>query len=154
MAASFFSWFSANYWLMSRFDNAAENPGSWPLIGSYGLAALGCVFLLVAFLGAGTKQSPSWAIYLGRISFGLYVYHEFAVYFVNRLLIEPHVSSVQNHLLRDSLTVALNLVLPIGLTIPVAALSYRYLETPFLKMKRRHAVIESQPVGAASAPST
>jgi hypothetical protein len=28
----------------------------------------------------------------------------------------------------------------------MAVLSYRYLETPFLKMKKRHAVIESQPI--------
>jgi len=30
----------------------------------------------------------------------------------------------------------------------MAALSYRFFETPFLKMKKHHAVIESQPVGA------
>jgi peptidoglycan/LPS O-acetylase OafA/YrhL len=39
-------------------------------------------------------------------------------------------------------------VLPISLTILMASLSYRYFETPFLKMKKRHAVIESEPVGA------
>ena len=35
--------------------------------------------------------------------------------------------------------------LALGLTILMAALSYRYFETPFLKMKKRHAVIQSQP---------
>jgi peptidoglycan/LPS O-acetylase OafA/YrhL len=29
----------------------------------------------------------------------------------------------------------------------MASLSYRYFETPFLKLKKRHAVIESQPIG-------
>jgi peptidoglycan/LPS O-acetylase OafA/YrhL len=41
------------------------------------------------------------------------------------------------------------MALPFGLTILVAALSYRYLETPFLKMKRRHAFIGSQPIEIA-----
>jgi peptidoglycan/LPS O-acetylase OafA/YrhL len=39
--------------------------------------------------------------------------------------------------------------LPLGLTFAAAALSYRYFETPFLKMKRRHSVIESQPIQGA-----
>lgn len=36
--------------------------------------------------------------------------------------------------------------LALGLTVLLAALSYRFFETPFLKMKKRHSVIESQPV--------
>jgi peptidoglycan/LPS O-acetylase OafA/YrhL len=35
------------------------------------------------------------------------------------------------------------------LTILMAALSYRYFETPFLKMKKRHSVIQSQPIQGA-----
>jgi len=31
----------------------------------------------------------------------------------------------------------------------MAVLSYRYFETPFLKMKKRHAIIESQPIQGA-----
>jgi peptidoglycan/LPS O-acetylase OafA/YrhL len=40
----------------------------------------------------------------------------------------------------------LDMVLRLGLTILLAALSYRFFETPFLKMKKRHAVIESEPI--------
>jgi peptidoglycan/LPS O-acetylase OafA/YrhL len=32
------------------------------------------------------------------------------------------------------------------LTLLLAALSYRFFETPFLLMKKRNAIIESQPV--------
>jgi len=142
-------WFSANYGLHSYFVDGSENPGSWPLIGGYALASLGSVLILVAFLGANPKLLPGWAIYLGRISFGLYVYHSFAIEVTNRLLIDPHVAAIQHHLLRDCLTVGLNLVLPLGLTIPMAALSYRFFETPFLKLKKRHAIIESEPIQGA-----
>jgi peptidoglycan/LPS O-acetylase OafA/YrhL len=36
------------------------------------------------------------------------------------------------------------------LTFLIAALSYRYFETPFLRMKKRHALIESQPIAGDS----
>lgn len=39
--------------------------------------------------------------------------------------------------------------LSLGLIFLVAAISYRYFETPFLRMKKRHAVIQSQPISEA-----
>jgi peptidoglycan/LPS O-acetylase OafA/YrhL len=140
-------WMTATYWFHCRFYDTGINPGSWRLIGGYAMAALGCILILVALLGVDRKYLPRWAVYLGRISFGLYVYHDFAIYLVRRIIVDPlNSGEIHNHLLRDCLSVGLGMVLPMGLTIPVAALSYRYLETPFLKMKKRHAVIESQPI--------
>jgi peptidoglycan/LPS O-acetylase OafA/YrhL len=40
----------------------------------------------------------------------------------------------------------LKISLALGLTVLAAALSYRFFETPFLKVKKRHAIIESQPI--------
>jgi peptidoglycan/LPS O-acetylase OafA/YrhL len=34
----------------------------------------------------------------------------------------------------------------LGLTLLFASLSYRFFETPFLRMKKRHEIIESRPV--------
>jgi peptidoglycan/LPS O-acetylase OafA/YrhL len=131
-------WFYACYGLHARFDNF-ENPGSWPLIGGYALAVLGCVLVLIALLGVSPKLLPGWAIYLGRISYGLYVYHRLAAYITGKLLIGRLASfNSPIYLLKGALA--------LGLTVLMAALSYRYFETPFLKMKKRHAVIESQPV--------
>jgi peptidoglycan/LPS O-acetylase OafA/YrhL len=95
--------------------------------------------MLIAFLGVSRRMLPGWAIYLGRISYGLYVYHLFAAYLTSKLMI-GHLASYKSpiYLLKG--------VLALGLTVVLAALSYRYFETPFLKMKKRHSVIESQPV--------
>lgn len=131
-------WFYACYGLHARF-NKFENPGSWPLMGGYALASLGSVLVLVAFLGVIPRMLPGWAIYLGRISFGLYVYHRFAAYLTSKLLI-GHLASFRSPIY------FLKGVLALGLTVLLAALSYRFFETPFLKLKKRHAVIESQPV--------
>ncbi len=149
LAFSFILWFYTCYGLHTRFGNAGDtNPGSWHLICGYALATLGCVLVMVAFLGVDARLLPRWAIYLGRISFGLYVYHDFVIYLTDHLFIGyistfkylPVVKSLEGPIY------IMNMSLTLGLTILIASLSYRYLETPFLKMKKRHSVIESQPI--------
>ncbi len=142
LAGGCFCWFIACYWLHSNFVAAKDNPGTWHLVGGQGLAALGSVLLLVAFLGLNPKSLPGWAIYLGRISFGLYVYHEFALYVMNRLFVETRGSFA-------SPTYFIKTGGGYMLTILMASISYRYLETPFLKIKKRHTIIESQPLASA-----
>lgn len=66
--------------------------------------------------------------YLGRISFGLYVFHLLAIHVVQ--LFEP----------KETLSLAIAGLL---LTIGAAACSYRFLEEPFLRMKDRFSVIET-----------
>jgi len=113
-------------------------PGSWQLIGGYGLAALGCCCLIVAFLGLDRKVLPRWTIYLGRISYGLYVFHLLSNQIVGSVF--PHHSSF------GGITMIIKGTCGLGLTILLASLSYRYFETPFLRMKKRHEVIESRPI--------
>jgi peptidoglycan/LPS O-acetylase OafA/YrhL len=142
-------WEASDYGLHYRYVHASVSPGCWPLMGSYALAPLGAVLLIVAFLGADPKLLPRWATYLGRISFGLYVYHEFALAITHALGLDSlNLAKIPNYALQAFLTGGLKLGIPFGLTVLMAALSYRYFETPFLKMKARHAVIQSQPVGA------
>lgn len=59
--------------------------------------------------------------YLGRISYGLYLWH-YTVYFV----VKNHVTSYP-----------LKPLLQVGIALPVAALSYHLLEAPFLRVKGR-----------------
>jgi peptidoglycan/LPS O-acetylase OafA/YrhL len=125
--------------------------GGWILISSYALATLGCVMLLAAFLGVSPKLLPGWAIYLGRISFGLYVYHDFSIFIVYYIPIRAILSQAgMIYPLYAILSAVLTIGLPLGLTLLAAALSYRYFETPFLKMKKRHSVIDSQPIQGAN----
>jgi peptidoglycan/LPS O-acetylase OafA/YrhL len=107
------------------------------------MATLGAISVLIAFLGITSKLLPGWAIYLGRISYGLYVFHVFAMYIFDHLEIGHRASlAIANHPLRACVSGGVDL----GLTILAAATSYRYFETPFLKLKKRHSVIESQPI--------
>jgi peptidoglycan/LPS O-acetylase OafA/YrhL len=92
------------------------------------------------------KFLPKWAIYMGRLSFGLYVYHEFAIFIANRVKVGHMIDPlIRSYFLKVLLYLGWTVLLPLGLTIIMAALSYRYLESPFLQMKKRYSVIDSQP---------
>jgi peptidoglycan/LPS O-acetylase OafA/YrhL len=78
---------------------------------------------------------PSWRtwllnplIYLGRISYGLYVFHVLGLMITDYTI--PHqTSSLGRYLFRDAVAFALATLF--------ASISYRWLETPFLALKQR-----------------
>jgi peptidoglycan/LPS O-acetylase OafA/YrhL len=150
----FLCWFYACYGLRAIFGSFGEhNPGSWSIMCGYALATLGSIMVLVAFLGVPSNLLPNWAIYLGRISFGLYVFHDFTIYLTDRL-INRHLASFKDGIINSikGPIYLLSVCMAFGLTVLIAALSYRYFETPFLKMKKRHAVIQSEPIGTERMP--
>jgi len=101
--------------------------------------AIGCVCILAAFYAepAGIRQPT--LVYLGRISYGLYVFHALAISIAFLPASGAHQTGMKVLLLGFRFAVAL------GLTIGLAALSYRFLEEPFLRIKRKLAVIPSDP---------
>jgi peptidoglycan/LPS O-acetylase OafA/YrhL len=138
LAGGCLCWFFASYKLQVPFGVYVGNQGSLRLISGYALGSLGAIMILIGFLGLGSKRLPAWAVHLGRISFGLYVFHELAA----GLVFKAFSYSRLGH--------AALFVLKIGTTFIVtfifATISYRFFETPFLRLKKRHEVIESRPV--------
>ena len=107
----------------------------------YVAAAAGtlCLFFCFLQLGAGRFSKPF--LYLGKISYGLYVYHVLWLGLARNgllRLVGVHVSAAALQLM------AMGLALPA--TIVTAMISYRYLETPFLRLKKRFTVVSSRPV--------
>ena len=98
-----------------------------------------CLFFSVLHLPAGRLQRPF--IYLGKISYGLYVYH------VLWLSLGRH---VMEHLTDGRLNPVLGqlcgMLIALPGTIATGMLSYRYLESPFLRFKKRFTVVFSRPV--------
>ena len=96
-----------------------------------------CVALLVGTLGLRMTPKPSAMarpfIYLGRISYGLYVFHAMFV-----LLFE--VPSTRAPLARVTRAAAALLA-----TIILAAASYHFFERPFLRLKENFAHVKSRP---------
>jgi peptidoglycan/LPS O-acetylase OafA/YrhL len=107
----------------------------------YLIALLGCLCLFFSCLplSAGRWQEP--LIYLGKISYGLYVFHVLWLGLsrdVIRHLAGGHLSSLASQL--GVMAIAL------PATIITAMLSYRYLESPFLRWKKRFTVVRSRPL--------
>jgi peptidoglycan/LPS O-acetylase OafA/YrhL len=136
MASSAACWIFAKYGPMQ--GDFHSQPLSWPYFSGYLLASFGSAMILVAFLGIDPKLLPRWAVSLGRISFGLYVFHVLAQVLV--------LSALQSAAFPWFPMSVFRICAIFGLSVLMANLSYRYFETPFLRLKTRLAVIESRPI--------
>jgi peptidoglycan/LPS O-acetylase OafA/YrhL len=132
--------FAANFWFdTTRNTGAASLAATYP---GYLITGAGAVLLFLGVLGADVPRFLRPMTWLGKISYGLYVYHMpcvlFSVVFCTKFF----------HLARpsDAGIYAISLAAGLPLTITTAALSYRYLEAPFLRLKARFTIVESRAV--------
>jgi peptidoglycan/LPS O-acetylase OafA/YrhL len=113
-----------------------QNPETWRLAISHPVIALASVAVLLAFLGSQYFLFRNRLLtYLGKISYGLYVVHEFGRFCAANFM---HPST--------PLGVVAQSIVGLTFTVVIAAVSYRWLESPFLKLKERFSHIESRPV--------
>ena len=112
----------------------------YPDVASYPLIIIGSVMMLLAMLGS--RITNPILVYLGRISYGLYVYHVLALALVSFLFVKyspVHAGA------------------GLALTMLMAAASFRWLEEPFLKLKKRFTHVSSAPIESGpilKAPAT
>ena len=109
---------------------------AWSLVIARPFIAIASMMILLGVLGFRNQifANPI-LIYCGKISYGLYVIHEFgrflAAYFIHAL---------------TPATVLWQDLLALGFTLLLATASYHWLEMPFLKLKERFAHVSSRPV--------
>jgi peptidoglycan/LPS O-acetylase OafA/YrhL len=109
---------------------------TWRMALGHPIMALASVAVLLSVLGSQNRLlRNATLLYLGKISYGLYVLHEFAHFCAIRLV----------HASTPGMVVAQSIV-GLALTIVLAAASYRWLESPFLRLKERFAHVQSRPV--------
>jgi len=104
----------------------------WLVSCGFGLAASGCIAIFFSLFGISPALLPPQLIYLGKISYGLYVFHvpcrELARWMLG--------ATGFGQLFRP--------VLEIALTLLMATLSYRYFERPFLRLKARFEFVKTR----------
>jgi peptidoglycan/LPS O-acetylase OafA/YrhL len=112
--------------------------------------ALGSGAFLLATLGTKSLNPKSRLIgtlmYLGKISYGLYIYNTIATNTVHLLQFR---GALRLHVLGSwSLWTEsfLAILISFGLNVALAAASYRWLESPFLRLKERFARVPSRAV--------
>lgn len=121
--------------VLGVIDNASVSPIA--LCAGYTLVAAGAALLLVGALRMPDKWVPRKIAYLGKISYGLYMFHMPVISFVGR--VEKSLPALLQH--KVSLVIAC-----LTITILAAHFSYKYWESPFLRLKRRFEVVTSRPV--------
>jgi peptidoglycan/LPS O-acetylase OafA/YrhL len=141
-------------WLLTSFvfpvDCVDTMPSPVSVLVGYGLVAWGCLLLFGAFLGASADWFPRPLVYLGKISYGLYVFHMLSLDITGALLWPSGAerASVQTTW-GISLLIAralLEMMVALAGTVVLAALSYQFLERPFLKLKQRFTLVPSRKV--------
>jgi peptidoglycan/LPS O-acetylase OafA/YrhL len=117
-----------------RFDiKVVERVPAHLLIVGYEVMAVGVVLIFLAFLGAGRDwQIPKWLTYLGKISYGLYVFHDISLVVCKSIAV------------RYGLNYGVRTAGAAAMTLGLAMISYRYVEKPFLRMKEWFEVVHGR----------
>ena len=110
----------------------------------YPAIAAGSAAIVMAALGsgkiAGGLMLNRGLIYLGKISYGLYIYYRFAI----SLALMACALADRGKYGRGGLLV--RATLSFALCVALAAVSYRWLERPFLALKRRFTHVPSRAI--------
>ncbi len=134
-------------WLVAFtvFGIKADDPRSTVLqsLAGWPLVLGGATLFLVSFLGAPRRFLPSVFIYLGRISYGLYMLHAF-FFFMVFVVWRPWFTKVAESVGLASWRDVIAAVIAFGLTVALASVSYFLVERPFLHLKRRFSFIPSR----------
>jgi peptidoglycan/LPS O-acetylase OafA/YrhL len=131
LAVGIMGWIAASAWLI-------DQPGPVDMRAVLGrlVVSVGAVFILCACLHSRSRLVRNdWVVRLGKISYGLYMLHFLGLLFMLDLL---HPAWGWKLLATKALGLAL--------TVLLAWASYRWLESPFLRLKDRFAIVLSRPV--------
>jgi len=134
-SAGLIFWITGRFWF--DFPPATIEHSPWPAILNYFFVLVGCICIFFSFLGLRREIFPESFIELGKISYGLYVYHAFILYSIHALC-HGVLAKPGFQLTADAIALVT--------TIVVAKLSYRWLESPFLKLKERFTFIKNRAV--------
>jgi peptidoglycan/LPS O-acetylase OafA/YrhL len=112
-------------------------------ISGWLLILAGVLFFFLSLFGTAARYMPKTLVYLGRISYGMYVSH-ITMYWII-------FSIFKNELAAFSETIGLyewknevGIIVAFMATVTFATLSYNFLEKPFLRLKQRFTFIPSR----------
>jgi len=138
LAAGIGLWLAAARWAGINDIEPASALGL--VIGYFGVC-VGCVALFLGVYGIRQSWLPGPLLYLGRISYGLYVFHKPCLDLATWLLDYDRIAHSQvAHVIYGIGHIALALIF----TVVAAALSYRYCEAPFLSVKKKFSIVRSR----------
>jgi peptidoglycan/LPS O-acetylase OafA/YrhL len=124
---------AGNYWSVK-----ADPITTARIMAGYPVVAIGAVAMLIGVLSSASALSKSVLVYLGKISYGLYVYHVLGL-MTSDYIVPAAEATLPRYMLRVGIALTL--------TVTFAAASFRWLESPFLGLKQRFTHVLSRPGG-------
>lgn len=118
-----------------------SNPATSPFIPTIGLTCIAIFYALIIHIAVQKKYcffsnflNLPWLIFIGRISYGLYIFH----WIILRFSFEPLSNYINIHFLTGrELSNFLTLFICLILSFILSIISYTYYESFFLKLKRK-----------------
>jgi len=126
-------WFVGTRWF--GIVGPGPAPAWWMPAALYECVLAGCVLLFLSFFGVPERFFPRKILWLGKISYGLYVYQALV------LTLVPRWPEKWSH---GAGLAGARVCLELLLVIILAGVSYRWLELPFLRLKRRSTFISNR----------
>jgi peptidoglycan/LPS O-acetylase OafA/YrhL len=118
-------------------STVAESLAGWPLV------LAGSVLMLIGLLGTSPRFLPRPLIYLGRISYGLYMIHIFFFWLVYDKF-KPWLTNVTRTAGLADWQDSIGALIAFAASVLLASLLYHAFETPFLRLKRRFTFVPSR----------
>jgi peptidoglycan/LPS O-acetylase OafA/YrhL len=118
-------------------STVAESLMGWPMV------LAGAVLMLLALLGMPGRFLPKPLIYLGRISYGMYLIHIFFFWLVYDKF-KPWLAQLTSAMGLGGWQDTIGALIAFAATVFLASLLYHAFEKPFLRLKQRFTVVPSR----------
>jgi peptidoglycan/LPS O-acetylase OafA/YrhL len=112
-------------------------------ISGWILILIGVLCFFFSLYGAPAKYMPKPLVYLGRISYGMYVFH-ITMFWIIFSILKNELAAFSENLGLSEWKNEVGVMVALMATITFAILSYNFLEKPFLRIKKRFTLIRSR----------
>jgi peptidoglycan/LPS O-acetylase OafA/YrhL len=131
VASGLAGWIISSCWLSDR-----SGPANMSMVLGHMIVSLGAGAILYGCLECrGKMVTGGWVVRLGKVSYGLYMLH-----FTGLLIVATVIRPV------GRLELLASMALGFVMTVILALASYRWIESPFLRLKERFSTVTSRPV--------
>lgn len=107
------------------------------------LILTGVVLLFLSLYGSRTENMPAPLVYLGRISYGMYVFH-ITIFWLVYQIFKDELASLSIMAGLHEWKNDVGFVIAFIITVTISLLSYNFFEKPFLRLKKRFTYIPSR----------
>ncbi|QEC75067.1 acyltransferase family protein [Mucilaginibacter ginsenosidivorax] len=112
-------------------------------IAGWMLILTGVMLFFFSFYGSQSKNMPAPLVYLGRISYGMYVFH-ITIFWLVYQIFKDELAAFSTMIGLYEWKNDVGFVIAFLVTVIISILSYTFFEKPFLRLKTRFTIIPSR----------